>query len=130
MSSGSERGFRLREPRDVDLPDQVPPFRGHRSARLVAAVPVLHLIHLDIPAGDRDHEGVAHVRRGSAATWFSKIAAYGVWDIHQRTRKYVFRPDIRGRFGFIVGGFLPTGWPVDKNRRGGTIKRFLDGSRN
>src|SRR5207249_8872421 len=66
----------------------------------------------------------------SAATWFSKIAAYGVWDIHQRTRKYVFRPDIRGRFGFIVGGFLPTGWPVDKNRRGGTIKRFLDGSRN
>src|SRR5207249_3489451 len=64
MSSGSERGFRLREPRDVDLPDQVPPFRGHRSARLVAAVPVLHLIHLDIPAGDRDHEGVAHVRRG------------------------------------------------------------------
>src|SRR5439155_19438959 len=22
----------------------------------------------------------------SAATWFSKMAAYGVWDIHQRTR--------------------------------------------
>src|SRR5256712_2870798 len=26
------------------------------------------------------------VAAASAATWFSKIAAYGVWDIHQRTR--------------------------------------------
>src|SRR5438876_10232678 len=130
MPSGSERGFRLREPRDVDLPDQVPPFRRHRSDRLVAAVPVLHLIHLDIPAEIVTMRALRTFAAASAATWFSKIAAYGVWDIHQRTRKYVFRPDIRGRFGFIVGAFLPTGWPVDKNRRGGTIKRFLDGSRN
>src|SRR3989475_12484027 len=37
----SEGRFRLREPRDVDLSDEVPPFRGHRGARFVAAVPVL-----------------------------------------------------------------------------------------
>src|SRR2546427_9667428 len=54
----SERGFRLREPRNVDLPDQVPPFRGHRGAGFVAAVPVLHLGPLDGPARTRDHEGV------------------------------------------------------------------------
>src|SRR5436309_14756817 len=46
----------------------------------------------------------------SAATWFSKIAAYGVWDIHQRTRKYVFRPDIRGvSVSSWVGSFRRVG---------------------
>src|SRR5437867_2745535 len=60
----SEGRFRLREPRDVDLPDEIAPFRGHRCARFVAAVPVLDLVHLDVATRDRDHEGVSHVRRG------------------------------------------------------------------
>src|SRR3989442_14418760 len=60
----SEGGFRLREPRDVDLPDEVPPFCGHRRAGFVAAVPVLDLVHLYVAARDRDHEGLAPVPRG------------------------------------------------------------------
>src|SRR2546422_9507243 len=55
-----EGWLRLREPRHVDLPDQVPPFRGHRCAGFVAAVPVLQLVPLDVPAPERyPHGGAA-----------------------------------------------------------------------
>src|SRR3989304_10460854 len=59
----SQRGLGLGEPGHVNLSDEVPPFCGHRLAGFVSTVPVRDLVHLHVATGDRDHEGIADVRR-------------------------------------------------------------------
>src|SRR5438132_4695488 len=63
-SRGLQGGRSLLGPWNLDLTEDVPPFRGHRLARFVSAVPVQHGVDLGVPPGQGDHERVAHTRGG------------------------------------------------------------------
>src|SRR2546428_452219 len=113
----------------VDLPAQVPPFRGHRCAGFVAAVPVLHLVHLDVAARDRDHQGVAHVRRGLGGDLVLEDGR--VRRLGHPPEDQIVCPPARdpGAFRFHRGFLATRDFRRRTNGRGRTIKGFLDGSR-